>query len=336
MSRQSTKKRLRRDLWWQFIQIAIIENFTSFSVTRWLALYYDIRKQRYLTFRTITISKSNWITKVFSKLSNTRFRKFLRMNRKFFNDVLAIIEQNLIFYSDYNVVQMFVNRQLAVALHKLNHDETDENYMSNANLWKIFENHVYNCTRRVILALCRRRDEYVKWFTTKKNKFENMKNDAKTNFIECVKKTDDIDIVLQRKSDDKYDDEIFFNRKKRYAMNLLEICDFKRMFIYILIDWLNFQHDVRVFAFFALNRRFQKFFSSSEYVLTNNAYASVDHLIFSYKNFATRILINKRFNFKLFNIRVDIEHAFDILKNRWINFTKFRCCSLNHRLRCSS
>lgn len=63
-----------------------------------------------------------------------------------------------------------------------------------------------------------------------------MKNDAKTNFIECVKKTDDIDIVLQRKSDDKYDDEIFFNRKKRYAMNLLEICDFKRMFIYILID----------------------------------------------------------------------------------------------------
>ena len=136
---------------------------------------------------------------------------------------------------------------------------------------------------------------------------------------------------MQKKSDEKYDDKIFFNRKKRYAMNLLKICDFKKMFIYIFIDWFNFQHDVRIFAFFVFNRRSHEYFSFDEYVLTNNTYVNVDHLIFFYKNIATKISINKRFNFKLFNIRVDIEHAFDILKNRWINFTRFRCCLYNNK-----
>ena len=143
-----------------------------------------------------------------------------------------------------------------------------------------------------------------------------MKNDARADFIECTDKADDIDIVLQRKSDEKYDDEIFFNRKKRYAMNLLEVCDSKRMFTYILTGWPNSQHDARVFAFFALNRRSHEYFSSDEYVLANSAYVSVDHLIPLYKNSATKISVNKRFNLKLFSIRVDIEHAFDILKNR--------------------
>lgn len=331
MSRQIAKKRLRRNLWWQFIQIAAIEDLTFSSATRWLTLYYDIRKQRYLTSRMITISKFNWITEIFSKLSDTRFRKFLRMNRKFFDQMLEIIKQNVVFYNDNNVNQSLVSRQLIVVLHKFDHDEANEDYINNASLWDVFEDYVYDCTRRVIIAFCQRRDEYVKWFTTKKRKFESMKNDARTDFIECINKANDIDIVLQRKSDEKYDDEIFFNRKKCYAMNLLEVCDFKRMFTYILIHWLNFQHDVRIFAFFVLNRRSQKYFSSDEYVLTNNAYVNVDYLISFYKNSATKISINKRFNLELFNIRVDIEHAFDILKDRWINLTKFCCCLYNNK-----
>ena len=76
--------------------------------------------------------------------------------------MLEIIGQNLVFYNDSNVNQSLVNRQLTVALHKLDHDEANENYISSANLWNVSENHVYDCTRRVIFALCRRRDEYVK------------------------------------------------------------------------------------------------------------------------------------------------------------------------------
>ena len=63
-----------------------------------------------------------------------------------------------------------------------------------------------------------------------------MINDARTSFIDCVEKLNENDIVFIKKSDDKYDDEIFFNKKKRYVMNLLDICDFKKMFIYMFSD----------------------------------------------------------------------------------------------------
>ena len=63
-----------------------------------------------------------------------------------------------------------------------------------------------------------------------------MKNDARIDFIKCVKKLNDNDIVLTQKFENKYDKKIFFNKKKRYVINLCVICDFKIMFIYILID----------------------------------------------------------------------------------------------------
>ena len=63
-----------------------------------------------------------------------------------------------------------------------------------------------------------------------------MINDVRANFIDCVKKLNENDIVFIKKFDDKYDNEIFFNRKKRYVMNLFDICDFKKMFIYMFND----------------------------------------------------------------------------------------------------
>lgn len=63
-----------------------------------------------------------------------------------------------------------------------------------------------------------------------------MTNDARVDFIKCIEKINDNDIVLIRKSDDQFDDEIYFNKKKRYAMNLLVVCDSKKMFTYMLND----------------------------------------------------------------------------------------------------
>lgn len=48
--------------------------------------------------------------------------------------MFKIIEQNFIFYHDNNFVQMFVNQQLIIILHKFDHDETNKNYVNNANL----------------------------------------------------------------------------------------------------------------------------------------------------------------------------------------------------------
>ena len=158
----------------------------------------------------------------------------------------------------------------------------------------------------------------------KKRKRENMINDARQNFIECIEKLNDNDIVLIKKFENQFDDEIYFNKKKRYVMNLLIVCDSKKMFIYMFNDWFNSQHDVRVYAFFKLNRRFEKFFSKKQYLLIDNVYVNQKTIVFSYKISTINDSNNKRFNKKLFNIRVDIEHVFDMLKKRWQNFIELR------------
>jgi hypothetical protein len=71
-------------------------------------------------------------------------------------------------------------------------------------------------------------------------------------------------IVLNNKSDDKYDEELFFNRKKRYALNLCAVCDANRRFIYFLTDWSNSQHDQRIFVVENLHKNPQTYFSKDE------------------------------------------------------------------------
>ena len=63
-----------------------------------------------------------------------------------------------------------------------------------------------------------------------------MKNNARVDFIKCIKKLNESDIVLTRKFKSKYDEKIFFNKKKRYVMNFCVIYDFKKMFIYMLTN----------------------------------------------------------------------------------------------------
>ena len=328
MSRYSDKKRLRRDFWYHFLTFAIFENLIVKRILEWLIIREIIKKQRYLTFR-INVFKFNWIMKVLSRYFDFRFRKFVRMNRDIFKQMLHIIEDDLVFYNEFNVFQVSIWQQFLIALHKLNHDDIDVDYSNVVNTWEKFENFIYKCTQRMMLVLFKKKNQYIVWSDEKQRKRENMINDVRANFIDCVEKLNESDIVFIKKSDDKYDNEIFFNKKKRYVMNLLNVCDFKKMFTYMLNDWSNSQHDVRVFVDFVINKKFEKFFDKKEYLLIDNVYVNVKHVISFYKTSTTFKKINRRFNRKLFNIRIDIEHAFDMFKNRWINLIEFRLCLYN-------
>lgn len=332
MPRRSEKSKLRRDLWWRFITIAAAEGLASPAAMRWLALYYGIRQQRYLTTRSISVPKCNWATAILPELDERRFRKFVRMDRITFEEVLCIVENDPVFHlTENNNAQVPVRHQLAIALHRLGHHGTGGDVQSTAALWGVSEGHIINCTKRVILALCKRRDEYVQWPDAQERRLESMKNDARAGFLGCVGKADGTDIVLDRKPGGQYDGEHFFNRKKRYAMDLLAVCDSRRMFTYMLSGWPNSQHDARVFASSALNRRSTEFFDDNQYVLADSAYACCDHLIPPYKNPAALKLVNKRFNRKLSSIRIDIEHAFGMLKGRWNSLTGLRLCLYNEQ-----
>jgi hypothetical protein len=94
-----------------------------------------------------------------------------------------------------------------------------------------------------------------------------------------MSKMNETDIVLAFKSGDKYDGKLFFNRKKRYVMNLCAICDSNKKFIYFLCEWSNSQHDQRIFATGDLHRNSTSFFFDDQYLLSDSAYTNFIYLI---------------------------------------------------------
>ena len=101
---------------------------------------------------------------------------------------------------------------------------------------------------------------------------ESMKNSDWERFFIAVGKLDGIDIVLKFKPGGIFKGEIFFNRKKRYALDLYAVCDSTKRFIYILVSWPNSQHDARIFASTSIDRNPRRYFLPGEYLLGDAAY----------------------------------------------------------------
>ncbi len=123
---------------------------------------------------------------------------------------------------------------------------------------------------------------------------------------------------------EKYQEELFFNRKKRYAIDLCAVCDFNKKFIYFLCEWSNSQHDQRVFFVDDLHQHSTSYFSSDQYLLSDNVYINILYVITLYKASHIKHFEVRRFNRRLSRVRIDIEHAFDMLKDKWKSLIKLR------------
>ena len=179
------------------------------------------------------INKSNWISTILFIYSKTRFRIWIRMNKCTFEKMTEILNNDFIFHNESTCEQISLNEQLHLILFKFDNANEKINFVKFAITWNVSKNHVYNCTRRVVLTFFNLKKRYITWSNEKKKKHENMKNDNRVDFIDCVEKIDDIDIILNQKSSDEYFDEMFWNKKKKYVMNLCAICDFSKKFTYI-------------------------------------------------------------------------------------------------------
>ena len=205
-------------------------------------IYKSLREQRYL-YDCLFIPKSNWANTVLPNLSDDRFRKIFRMDRLSFKYVTSLIKDDPIFYNNSNIPQIPVYAQLHYALYKFGSDGNASSWTYGASKWGISEGHMYDCTLRVIEALCNLKDQLIIWPNQDKRKIESMKNSDREEFLVAGGKLDSTDIVLKFKPGGIFKGEIFFNRKKRYALDLCAVCDSSKKFTYIFAGWPNSQHD---------------------------------------------------------------------------------------------
>ena len=131
------------------------------------------------------------------------------------------------------------------------------------------------------------------------------------------------------------------NRKNIIFQNVLIMCDFNMLFIYILIDWKKNANDQQILN----DASFRKFYASrKKYYLTNVNYSNTSLILISYRN--TRYHLKKQLKFtitsqnykKLFNfrhvfLRNHIERSFEMLKRRFKIFRFFSKYSLQTQIK---
>ena len=155
----------------------------------------------------------------------------MRMDPQSFRYILNLIKDNRIFKNDSINQQASVSSQLKIALYKLAHDGSGSGFKPSSSQWAVSEGHIYNCTRRVVYALFQLRNRFIRWPSIEQRNRESFKNYDRAGFVGAVGSLDGTDIVLDYKPGGEYQGEQFFNRKKKYALDVCAVCNSDLTFI---------------------------------------------------------------------------------------------------------
>jgi len=142
--------------------------------------------------------------------------------------------------------------------------------------------------------------------------------ETQTGFPGCVGFLDGTDMTLQYGP--SFHGETYFNRKKKYALNIQAICDEQRRFTFVSSGYPGSVSDATVFcesSFFQSPNLF--FWHPDEYILADKAYRVTRRCMTPYKEPWVSVEQGgySYFNLCLAEAQVKIEHVFGVLKNRW-------------------
>lgn len=223
------------------------------------------------------VPKSNWSSYILPQYADFRWRSFSRMNPASFQQILLLVEGDPTFSNISTSAQAPVDAQLKLALWKLSHNGSASGFRASSAQWGVSEGHIFDCTKRVVAALFRLREQYIQWPSETARKRESIINDIREGFSGAVGKVDGTYIVLQYKPGGVFDGEQFFNRKKRYAVDLCAVCDSSKKFIHMLSGFSNATHDSRVWSHTRIHQNPQRYFSQGQYLLGDSAYTSTNY-----------------------------------------------------------
>lgn len=111
----------------------------------------------------------------------------------------------------------------------------------------------------------------------------------------------------------------FWNRKGGYSMNTIAICDNNKRIRYISSGYFGSSHDMRVLNESHLGKEPEYFFSGEQYVLGDGGFKALNYLVPIRKKPRGQPMskADEKFNTYISMMRIKIEHAFGILKNRF-------------------
>lgn len=111
----------------------------------------------------------------------------------------------------------------------------------------------------------------------------------------------------------------FYGRKSSSCVNTFAICDHNRKIRYFTCGWFGSAHGMRVLTESSFYKNIDKYFAEDEYVLGDGGYKKFKFLVPICKKPKNEPISpdDEKFNTYIAMMRIKIEHAFGILKERF-------------------
>jgi len=267
---------------------------------------------RYLEQRNYNVAKSkDWYHNILPKYDDNRFKIVMRIDSVNFQYLVSMLNTHPIFQNNSNNLQASVELQLAIFLRRIGSKETIFEICSR---FGIAEGTVYLYCKRIMIAISSLKKTLIKWPTNeiKQDTHEGFKNIGEMeNVIGAI---DGCHIILANAP--LKQPETYWNRKKKYSIQLQGIVDYRGIFIDYEIGWPGSVHDAKVYKNSYFYKNVSKIIKEDEFLLGDSAYPLSTFLIKPFTN--PQITSQIQFNVIHSLHRVVVENAFGRLKNRFI------------------
>lgn len=172
-------------------------------------------------------------------------------------------------------------------------------------------------TDRCIIALLSLEKNAIAWPNTDDREIIKRRIEISSGFPNCIGFVDGTLVVFENRP--AIHSEDFFNRKGRYGLATMIVCDDHRRIRYMLTGWPGCSHDTRVFNNSSLGTNPQDLFADGEYVLADSGYPPTPYVVPAFKRPRGHQLSasESHFNCLLSAIRVRVEQCIGILKGRF-------------------
>ena len=277
--------------------------------------YYFLINCRYWTPRCVKQSEAASFESRFREMPDDSFRKFARMNHECFNFVLSSISGHPLIQNGLRGPKGHSNYvRLLIFLIILGKTEDHDilNLISSVSRGAV--NAILDTVATAIIDCLEAR--FVRWPSPQEKALIKAEFGAQ-GFGDAVGCVDGTSFNIEDKPSDQRGNKRHVDRKLKWAIRAIIVCDHQRRVIYKAVGFKGAAHDSPSYYSTHLGKFPSVYFEEGEYLLGDKGFAISPNLMppFNERQLATGRDSKNRYNVAHTKCRVGVEHTFGIIKS---------------------
>jgi len=280
---------------------------------------------RYMLSRRNRIPKcTDWRDRVLHSLPPEYFIAHLRVEPSTFSHLVSRLDSTAadVFNPPSGRPQLSVRVQLAIALFRFGHYGNAASVLLVAQRFGVSPGTVINATRRVMSAILRWEAVEIRWPTAIERQACARESEERYGFEGCVGAVDGTTIPFAYAP--SVDPWCFFDRHKRYSVNVLIACDWDLRITSLVQGFTGAVPDTVVQATAPWHAQPELYFSDGEYLVGDKGMLGSERVLLPHKGPAAYIRANRNYNYQHARRRISAEKVIGVLKGRFGSLKELR------------